>query len=67
MHQPTVIAVPTGPNTCPDEVSLIQVKTEADAAEVARSNRAAYVECRSTVRRILDFIAKATAVTTPQN
>lgn len=32
-----------------------RARSEADVAEVARLNRLAYVECRSTVRWILDF------------
>lgn len=65
VHQPVAISVPDGLNTCPAEVPLLQVRTEADAAEVARSNRAAYIECRSTVSRILAFIKEAAEATGP--
>jgi hypothetical protein len=66
VHQDRVIELPASSEYLPgDEAPLITVRMEADAAEVARSNRSAYVECRSSLHRVLEFIKNAAAVSRP--
>jgi uncharacterized lipoprotein YajG len=59
VHQTEIQIPPRSLDTCPVEVDQISVRTEADVKEIAKSNRIAYIECRSSLGAIWEWLAKA--------
>jgi hypothetical protein len=67
VHQSEVVIPPRSLDTCPARIDSVDVKTQADVIEVLKRNRLAYVECRSSLALMWEWLTKAQSQKTPEH